>query len=330
MNLANKFRPKSWQEIIGQQAIISILQRQVANKSWGNTYLFAGPFGTGKTTTARILANEINHGEGQPIEIDGASNNGVDNIRSLIADAQQCPLDCDYKIYIIDEAHQLTKAAWDASLKLIEEPPSSAIFIFCTTNVKKIPQTILSRVQTFEFKRVDKSVIADRLEFILNEEVKRGYERVALERIASLSDGHVRDAIKYLDRCLNIVDKLTLESVEATLGLVKIESLNTLLNHVADKDLNSCISDIDKIKSYSSDMLSVMDDLISFTLDCSIYSITKNYRSVSIPQEICKSLKCSDLYKVFVNRLMEFRKYSDSFNADVFIKSAIMEICAND
>ena len=123
----------------------------MATKLWHNAYLFCGPAGCGKTTAARIFANEINNGEGSPIEIDAASNNGVDNIRALITDAQQSAIDCEYKIYIIDEVHMLTTAAWNAALKLIEEPPLNTVFIFCTTNPEKIPDTYYLRVQRFDF-----------------------------------------------------------------------------------------------------------------------------------------------------------------------------------
>lgn len=326
-DLAIKYRPHAWQDVVGQQAIISILQRQVATKSWSNTYLFVGPHGCGKTTVARILANEINSGQGSPIEIDAASNSSIENMRMLIADAQQCPIDCDYKVYIIDEAHQLRRPTWDAALKLIEEPPEFSIFIFCTTDFKKIPQTIISRVQTFEFRRVDKTVIADRLEFILNEGFQVVYERSALERIAALADGHVRDAVKYLDRCINSVGDITLENVEATLGLVKMESFVSLMSCLLEKDLDGCMREMDKIKSYNADILSVMDDLISFSLDCSIYCLTKNYKYVSIPKEVCLSLKDDKMYQNLVDRLVVYRKYSDSFNAEVFLKSVFVEIC---
>lgn len=327
-DLANKFRPKSWQEVVGQQAIISILQRQIAKKSWKNTYLFVGPHGCGKTTVARILANEINNGQGSPIEIDAASNNGIDNIRNIIADAQQCALDCDYKIYIIDEAHQLTRAAWDAALKLIEEPPESAVFIFCTTNFKKIPETILSRVQTFEFRRVDKTVIADRLEFILNESIQCTYERKALDRIAALADGHVRDAIKYLDKCLDSTDDLTLNNVESILGLVKVESFKNIVDYICKKDLNNCILEFNKIKSYNTNLLQVYDEFIDFCIDCSIYMNTKNYNAVNISKDICKSLIGDfTLYNILVNRLITYRKYSDTYNVEAFIKTVFMETC---
>lgn len=330
MDLALKYRPHSWAEIAGQQAIVSILQRQVATKSWKNTYLFAGPHGCGKTTVARILANEINHGDGQPIEIDGASNNGIDNIRNLIVDAQQCSIDCDYKVYIIDEAHQLTRAAWDASLKLIEEPPDSAIFIFCTTNIDKIPNTILSRVQTFQFRRIDKQTIFDRLQFIMNEEFPdKDYDIESLERISILADGHMRDAIKLLDKCLSASDSLNIDTIETILGLVKINSMVTLINAVINRDLSGCLSALNNIKTYTSDLDKVFDSLLEFSIDCTIYA---NLKDISKVPNMIKSVKDSikfdkQIMKVFVNRLITFRKYLNSSNAENFLKTIFLEMC---
>lgn len=325
MDLSLKFRPHSWQEVVGQQAIISILQRQVATKSWKNTYLFAGPHGCGKTTVSRILANEINNGQGQPIEIDGASNNGVDNIRNLIIDAQQCPIDCDYKVYIIDEAHQLTRAAWDASLKLIEEPPLSAIFIFCTTNIEKIPKTILSRVQTFQFRRVDTETIFDRLQFIMNEEFPdKEYELDALKRIAMLSDGHVRDSIKLLDKCLDASDSLTLSNVETILGLVKSESMIILNNAIVNKNLDDCLKELNHIKSYSSDLSKAFDDFINFSID---NAITSNRMSGVFLNFSNKAVLDKKTNYLLVNRLVAFRKYLNSSNAEAIFKTIFLEMC---
>lgn len=330
MDLSLKFRPHSWQEVVGQQAIISILQRQIVTKSWKNTYLFAGPHGCGKTTVARILANEINNGEGQPIEIDGASNNGIDNIRNLIIDSQQCPIDCNYKVYIIDEAHQLTRAAWDASLKLIEEPPSSAIFIFCTTAIDKIPITIKSRIQTFQFRRVDKQTIFDRLQFIMNEEFNNiYYEKEALERIAILADGHVRDAVKLLERCLDASDEISISNIEAILGLVKNESLINLNNAILRKNLPDCLKELEYIKSYTSNLDKVFDSFIDFSINAALYANINDVNKIPnmFKNTADKLIVDKKINNLLVNRLMTFRKNLNSSNAEAFFKTIFLEMC---
>ncbi len=330
MDLTLKYRPHSWAEIVGQEAIVSILQRQVATKSWKNTYLFAGPWGCGKTTTARILANEINGGEGQPIEIDGASNNGVDNIRNLINDAQQCPIDCNYKIYIIDEAHQLTKAAWDAALKLIEEPPEFAIFIFCTTNIEKIPNTILSRVQTFQFRRVSRDVIVNRLQFIMNEEFSGvSYDNDALERIAILADGHVRDSIKLLDKCLSSSDCISLDSVESVLGLVKISSFISLNNAIIKKDLSGGMHEIDHIRLFTSDFDRVYDSFLDFSINCALFANIGDANKISgMPVSATdKIITDKGINSTLVERLINLRKYMNSSNAEALLKTVLLEMC---
>lgn len=327
-NIARKMRPHSFAEVCGQNSVVSVLSRQIATKTFKNVYLFCGAHGCGKTTVARILASEINNGQGEPIEIDGASNNGVDNIRNLIADAQQSSIDCDYKVYIVDECHQLTRAAWDAALKLIEEPPSNAIFVFCTTNPAKLPDTILSRVQRFDFKKVDKKLIADRLEFIMNEEIKSKYTREALERIANVSDGHVRDAIQMLEKCLDYSGEITLEIVESVLGLVKHESMYTIENGIVTSDLSKCLNELQILKDANADMLQVYDSIIAYAIDCAIYSKTHNIDYTSIPTDY-KSKLWEDCPKtdMFVNRLMKFRIYANSSNAEAFLKAVMIEVC---
>ena len=247
----------------------------------------------------------------------------------MINDAQQSSIDCDYKVYIIDECHNLTKAAWDASLKLIEEPPSNAIFIFCTTNPNKVPGTILSRVQRFDFKRVPKNVIADRLEFIMNEECHSKYERSALERIATQSDGHVRDAVQLLEKCLDIDDNITLELVETTLGLVKYEILTQTLTALFNRNLNELIALFDTVKSSSADLITFYDSLIDFSIDTSVYAITKSIDNTDIPKDFESSIITDVAFtKTITDRLVEFRKYLNASNAESLLKTIAIEICA--
>ena len=165
--LAVKYRPTSWDEVSEQSSTKIILQQQLKSGEVKNAYLFCGPAGCGKTTCARIFANDINKGEGNPIELDAASNNGVDDVRNIIQQAKTKSINSEYKIFIIDECHALSNSAWQAMLKIIEEPPAKSIFIFCTTDPQKIPKTILSRVQRYDFQRISQEGIVERLERIL-------------------------------------------------------------------------------------------------------------------------------------------------------------------
>lgn len=168
--LAVKYRPTVWEDVTEQNSTKIILQQQIESGEVKNAYLFCGPAGCGKTTCARIFANEVNHLQGNPIELDAASNNGVDDVRNIIQQAQTQSLNSEYKIFIIDECHALSNSAWQAMLKIIEEPPAKSIFIFCTTNPERIPKTILSRVQRYDFNRISTEGIVNRLKYILEQE----------------------------------------------------------------------------------------------------------------------------------------------------------------
>ena len=169
-SLAIKYRPLSWDEVVEQSATKMILQQQLETETVKHAYLFTGGAGTGKTTCARIFANEINQFKGNPIEMDAASNSGVEDVRAIIQQAKTKSLDSEYKIFIIDECHSISNTGWQAFLKLIEEPPAKSIFIFCTTDPQKIPKTILSRVQRYDFQRISHNAIVDRLKYVLEQE----------------------------------------------------------------------------------------------------------------------------------------------------------------
>lgn len=169
-SLAVKYRPKTFNDVTEQGATKAILREQLETDTVKHSYLFCGGAGTGKTTCARIFANEINKGEGNPIEMDAASNNSVDDVREIIQQAKTKSLDSKYKVFLIDECHSLSNTAWQAMLKLIEEPPAKSIFIFCTTDPNRIPKTILSRVQRYDFQRISHQGIVNRLKYILDKE----------------------------------------------------------------------------------------------------------------------------------------------------------------
>ena len=172
MSLAIKYRPTTWDDVVEQNSTTIILRKQLETNSFKHAYLFCGPAGCGKTTCARIFANSINDGKGNPIELDAASNNGVDDVRDIIQQSKTQSLDSEYKIFIIDECHALSNSAWQAMLKIIEEPPAKSIFIFATTDPQKIPRTIISRVQRYDFQRISTEGIVNRLKYILDEENK--------------------------------------------------------------------------------------------------------------------------------------------------------------
>lgn len=326
--LANKWRPKSFAEVVGQPVIVSILSRQIETKTFKNVYLFAGPSGCGKTTTARIFAREINNGEGEPIEIDAASNNGVDNIRELSMSAYQAPLDSNYNIYIIDECHMLTTQAWNAALKLIEEPPMHSIFIFCTTNPDKIPETILTRVQRFDFNRIPLDVISDRLEFILNEELcSPKYDRSALDRIAFMSDGFMREAISSLDKCLSYSDEITLDNVEKVLGLVKYDLLVNLNNFIVDKNQAEAINTLNKIKSGNSNLLSVLDSILQFFIDCNKLKKFSHIKYTSIPESYKDKIKITDDITLFVDTAFKYRLIANTLDVGIILDVIIIDLC---
>lgn len=240
----------------------------------------------GKTTTARIFANEINKGQGNPIEVDAASNNGVDNVRTIIDDAKFKPLDSNYKVYIIDECHMLSIGAWNAMLKLLEEPPRTTVFILCTTDPQKIPATILSRVQRYDFQRISFEGIVSRLIHIIQEEDEIQWEHEAIEYIAKVADGGMRDAISLLDKCMSYSDKLTIENVINALGISDYDNLDKLLINLLNGNSKSVLSIIEDIYRSGKDLKQFMKQFMNYVLDVSKFIIYSNYDYIQIPNTI--------------------------------------------
>lgn len=271
--LAVIYRPKKFEDVCEQKNVIGILKNQLASGECKNAYLFCGGAGTGKTTCARIFANELNSGKGVPIEIDGASNNGVENVRGIIEQAKYLPLEGQYKVYIIDECHMLSIGAWNAMLKLLEEPPARTIFIFCTTDPQKIPATILSRVQKYDFCRISREGIVARLKYICEQE-KLSANDDALEYLATLAAGGMRDAISLMDKCFSYSKELTLESTTQALGLVSYDTLLKILADIKRADVEGVLAKIDEVYRRGLDIKQFIKSFATFVIDLTIYATT--------------------------------------------------------
>ena len=286
--LAIKYRPKTFDDVVEQGAVKKILQEQLRTKTHQNCYLFTGGAGTGKTTCARIFANEINDHEGNPIEIDAASNNGVENVRDIIDNAKFKALDAAYKVYIIDECHMLSTGAWNAMLKLIEEPPAQTVFIFCTTDPQKIPATIISRVQRYDFQRITYQSVVDRLKQILDWENETNqediiYDMEALGYIAKLADGGMRDAITLLDKCLSYDLNLSVKTVVEALGTIDYNIMFDLTDNIIDSKADEVVKIIEEAHRSGVDLKQFMKLYMNFLLDVYKYFLIGDFEYLQIP-----------------------------------------------
>ena len=292
--LAVKYRPKSFDDVVEQKAIKDILTDQIRTGTFQHSYLFCGPAGCGKTTAARIFANDINQGKGNPIEVDAASNNGVDNVREIIDGARRKSLDSDYKVYIIDECHMLSTGAWNAMLKLLEEPPKTTVFIMCTTDPQKIPATILSRVQRYNFSKISLDNIIERLKNIVEWEcaelcheagVEDGftYTHEAIQYIAKLADGGMRDAITMMDKCLSLNPDLTIDSVVQALGTVDYNIHFDLLFKMETGVKDSAVQVIEDVYNSGKDLKQFIKQFQYFVLDVCKYLMFRDFKYISIP-----------------------------------------------
>ena len=282
-SLAIKYRPSTFEDVVEQGSIIAILRQQLGTGTTKNAYLFCGGAGTGKTTCARIFANEINNHQGNPIEQDAASNNSVEDARELIQQAKTKSLDSEYKVFIIDECHMLSTAAWNALLKLIEEPPAKSIFIFCTTDPQKIPKTILSRVQRYDFQRISQKGIANRLADIIVSENVPHADNGAVEYLAKIADGGMRDAITMMDKCLSYSDELTMENVVKALGLNDYDIMFELTTCVLENNGYDIISIVEHIHSSGKDLKIFLKSYMQFLLDMNKYLMLGDFKFVNIP-----------------------------------------------
>lgn len=287
--LYRKYRPSNFASVVGQEVVVDILKNSILNNKISHAYLFTGPRGTGKTSIAKILAHAVNClnfngdicgecevcknleiNDSDIIEIDAASNNGVDEIRTLRDNVKLLPSFCKYKIYIIDEVHMLSTGAFNALLKTLEEPPSHVIFILATTEPNKIPLTILSRCQRFDFNKISNEKLVSRLLYIATQEGKI-IDKSILEYIAEISDGGLRDAINLLDQVISLPqESVTLEEIDRLSGRISQNTLFELLNAISTGNYVSILNISDIIYGEGKNYKDIADGMLAIVRDLSI------------------------------------------------------------
>lgn len=302
MALYRKFRPTTFDEVKGQDHIVTTLKNQIRTGRIGHAYLFCGTRGTGKTTVAKILAKAVNcenPQDGEPcnecetcreiiegssmnvMEIDAASNNGVDNIRDIKEQVQYSPASGKYKVYIIDEVHMMSTGAFNALLKTIEEPPAHVIFIFATTEPHKVLPTIISRCQRFDFHKVSVSDIVERLQYVLDQEHIQMDEE-AVRMIALLADGGMRDALSILDQCIAYAqDAITIEDINSIYGITTPAEKGLLLHNVIQNNYLEMVNQIEELNEKGIDIRRLTSDLIDLLKESLIYSLTEDEHLIS-------------------------------------------------
>jgi len=286
--LYRKYRPQTFDDVVGQLAVTQTLKTQLQSGRLSHAYLFTGSRGTGKTSSAKILAKAVNcenPQDGNPcnccksclaidsgacmdvLEIDAASNNGVDNVRDLRDDAVYTPSQVKMRVYIIDEVHMLSISAFNALLKIIEEPPEHLLFILATTELHKVPATILSRCQRFSFRRISQEDIAARLQYVAYQE-NIELDDAAARVLARLADGGMRDGLSLLDQCASATTgDLTAEKVYACLGIAGIQQCGELMACIADKNTGGALSLLNRFYAEGKDMGALLDELACLTRD---------------------------------------------------------------
>lgn len=296
MSIANDYRPKSFDDVVEQSVVVNILRNTCKQEHLEHrNFLLIGPAGTGKTTLGRIINRALNGDEVEPIELDAASHNGIDDIRDIIEQAQQYPVIGKYKVFIVDECHALSSAAWQAMLKVLEESPAASVFILCTTNPEKIPATIISRVQTFKLTKISTKGIYDRLLSVVKSEIESGksiqYDPpYGLVYIAKMANGGMRDAMTMLEKCLAYSNDITSDHVVQALGLPNFDDYFNLLRAVSKRDFESVLMILDTIYSSGVNFVSWFEGFNSFLINVVKYCYFKDFTVVTIPETYAESL----------------------------------------
>ena len=333
-SLAVKYRPKTFDEVISQESIVKILERQLELNEFKNAYMFCGPSGCGKTTIARIFANRINKGVGSPIEIDGASNNGVENVKTIVAEAQERSISSKYKIYIIDECHSLTNQAWQAFLKCIEEPPAYTIFMFATTDPQKVPATIINRCMRFNIQKIPSSVIKKRLDYICAKEGFTNYEETT-DAICKMCKNQCRDAIAMLEKVADYSKDFDTKISLQIIGGISYKAYFDLMNNLIDGNQQGVISALENIYLGGTDIKLFVDLFFTFVLDVAKYILFKDMSVTTIPssyeKEVVYSTNFNDslnYYNYVLDKVLDLKNIiKTDQNLKSTIEVAFLQVC---
>ena len=341
ISLANKYRPQTFEDVVEQTEIKTILVNQMQTNNLKHAYLFCGGAGTGKTTSARIIANMMNNGVGKPIELDCASHNGVDDMRMIIDECKTRPIGSKYKIFVLDECHMLTVQAWNSLLKILEEPPEYIIFLFCTTDPQKIIGTIMSRVQRFNFHRISIDGIYNRLKYIIeNENNEREladepliiYEDEALRYIARLAKGGMRDSITTLEKCLDYNLNLTVQNVlKVTSGGVNEETLLQMTQYIVNGDCKSALLFFNEIYMSGVDVSLFLKLYVEFLQNCTKYLLTGSPDITTLSNIsfawLNVNVNNTNLIRNLLEDIMMIRTNYNSEDLKIIVESWFIKVC---
>lgn len=351
--LYRQYRPKVFEELLDQDKVVNVLKNQIKNNNFSHAYLFAGERGCGKTSAAKIFAkaiNCLNPIDGSPclecencraieeetsldvVEMDAASNRRIDDIRNLRDNVIYPPANLKYKVYIIDEAHMITREAFNALLKIMEEPPKHLVFILATTEIDKIPKTILSRVQKFEFNKIDSSKIKEQINIILKDQNIK-MENEAVDLIIRKAKGAMRDALSILDQVLSFnKEEFLLKDVEFILGTVDFEKIDTLVSSILVKDQKASLNNLKSIRDDGKSNLDIVDSLVNYYRDLMILKVSgydKDFENEERLELLKKKLDNFSLERILTSLdvLNEyFIKINNSSNTDILSEVLVLRL----